>query len=370
MRLHIPYKLTQPPYSYIAIGTLIIVLIGTSVAIAVATRKPSNTVAVATTPTPTSTPSPSPTPTPLGTNWLTRETANTEADLNRRPLAVIVENHPDARPQAGLADADIVYEALAEGGITRFMAVFANPTDSYKVGPIRSARTYFVDYATELGAIFGHVGGNMDALDQIQATSNFYDLDQFSVGSPVYARDTSRKVATEHTMFSTTNGLWEYAITNRRYPATTTTTGAWNIEPITPLEQRPQAQEFLVTFSSASYTAGWTYDRTTNTYARTMGGSAHRDRVSGAQITSSTVILQTVSKQATRTRINEDGLKMTLTGTGSAKIFQNGTLTEATWKKTGNERTRYYNASGTEIGIVPGKTWISLVHNDTGITIK
>ena len=121
----------------------------------------------------------------------------------RHPLAIIVENHPDARPQAGLTKASVVYEAIAEGGITRFLAVFGtNQAD--KVGPVRSARTYFVNWAEGYNAFFGHVGGNMDALDKIKA-DKVYDLDEFAFGNDYWREGTG--VAIEHTAFTSTENL-------------------------------------------------------------------------------------------------------------------------------------------------------------------
>jgi hypothetical protein len=86
----------------------------------------------------------------------------------RKPIAVVVENHPDARPQSGLNDAALVFETFAEGGITRFLAVFQE-NDVANIGPVRSARPYFVEWATSLKALFAHVGGNIDALDLISS---------------------------------------------------------------------------------------------------------------------------------------------------------------------------------------------------------
>src|SRR3990167_951299 len=134
----------------------------------------------------------------------------------RRPLAVMIENHADARPQSGLTSADIVYEAVAEGGITRFMAIFYCNLSDTQVGPVRSARTYFLDWLSEYDALYAHVGGAntpgpADALSQI-IKYGIKDLNQFSIGFPTFWRDYQRlghPVATEHTMYSTTQKLWE-----------------------------------------------------------------------------------------------------------------------------------------------------------------
>ena len=139
-----------------------------------------------------------------------------EATSKKHPLAIMIENHPQARPQAGLDKASIVYEAIAEGGITRFMALFGT-NEADKVGPIRSSRPYYLDWLEGYSAFYAHVGGNVDALDQIKADS-IYDLDQFIYPTP-YWRDTSLSVSREHTMFSSTIALRQQASKNQ-YPET------------------------------------------------------------------------------------------------------------------------------------------------------
>src|SRR3989344_4594697 len=133
----------------------------------------------------------------------------------RRPLAVMIENHSEARPQSGLTSADIIYEAVAEGGITRFMAIYLCNLSDAQVGPVRSARTYYLDWLGEYDALYAHVGGAntpgpADALSQIMKYG-IKDMNQFSIGFPVFWRDyqrLGRSVATEHTMYSTTAKLW------------------------------------------------------------------------------------------------------------------------------------------------------------------
>src|SRR4030043_707680 len=139
----------------------------------------------------------------------------------RRPLTVMIENHADSRPQSGLSGADVVYEAVAEGGITRFLAVFYCQ-DGGIVGPVRSARTYFLDFISEYGnyPLYVHVGGAnqpgpADAISQISDYdwSGYNDLNQFSISAPTFLRDEDRlghPVATEHTMYSSVSKLWDF----------------------------------------------------------------------------------------------------------------------------------------------------------------
>ena len=326
----------------------------------------SNTVAT-TQPTATPTATPTPTPIPLVARKLDGVLVPTGTE-DIRPLAVMIENHPDARPQSGLSKANLVYEAIAEGGITRFMAVFANPQTSVRVGPVRSARTYFLDFATELNAFYAHVGGNIDALDQISQKGGVGNLDEFSVGSPTYARDPSRNVAIEHTMYSTTDALWQYAMKKGMSPTSQYT--GWSFTDPAPTADRGSAQSAHIVFSSASYTVDWKYNLATNLYERSLAGSPHLDAIDTTQITASNIVLQTVVTTHITTRIGEDGWRFTLTGSGKGTLLQNGIATPITWKKSGTDRTIYTTADGKEVQFVRGTTWVELVHSSTGITIK
>jgi len=286
---------------------------------------------------------------------------------NRIPLGVMVENHPDARPQAGLDKASIVYEAIAEGGITRFLAIYG-PKDASEVGPVRSARTYYVSWAREWKALYAHVGGNIDALDIIKNEKKVYDLDQFSLGTTAYWRK-KLNVATEHTMFTDTTKLRAVAAT-KSYPA------EGSFEPNLFKEEqlitsRPEAQSVVVNFSTNTYAVKWTYDKTTNSYLRAMAGTAHKDAVTSEQLSAKNIVIQYVASKATKTRINEQGAIFTVTGEGKAKFIQDGIATECTWKRaTEDVRTRFYDSAGNEMKFNAGNTWYEIVHPDLTVTVS
>ena len=311
--------------------------------------------------------SPTPTPTPSLTSSKLSGAMVPVGSEALRPLAVMIENHPDARPQSGLGSADLVYEAIAEGGITRFMAVFGDPRVSVKVGPIRSARTYYVDFATELGAFYAHVGGNADALDELKSDGRIYNLDEFSVGEPTFAREFNRNVALEHTMYSTTDKLWNYATSNKNTPSTADYQ-SWQFAADPPASSLPQSQKVTINFSSSQFQVTWNYDPTTNSYSRVMAGQPHIDVDTNKQITAKNIILETVAKKPTTTRINEQGWIYTLTGSGSAVVINNGHATPVTWKKSGTDRTRYYTTDGKEVTLTEGTTWVEIVHTDIPTT--
>jgi len=325
-------------------------------------------VCLTSTPTPSSTAStPTPTPVPLTARALDGVLVSGD-HANTRPLAVMIENHPDARPQSGLSSANLVYEAIAEGGITRFMAVFADPPTSVRVGPVRSARTYFLDFATELNAYYAHVGGNIDALDQIKQVGGVGNLDQFTDGSPTYQRDTTRKVAIEHTMYSTTQKLWDYAQSKNMSPSTGSYTSWKFADGALPGAHPATESPVVINFSQASYKVSWAYDGTRNLYLRSQAGAAHIDANNNAQITANNIVLQTVSRTHITTRMGEDGWRYQLTGSGNGVLVQNGTARPISWKKTGTGRTIYYNQDGSEATFVRGTTWVEIVHPDISVS--
>src|SRR3989344_6053428 len=261
-----------------------------------------------------------------------------------RPLGVMIENHEDSRPQSGLSSADVIYEAVAEGGITRFLAVYYCQ-DAGIIGPVRSARTYFLDFMSEYGTfpLYAHVGGantpgKANALGQIDdyGWGGYNDLNQFSIGFPTFKRDESRlgrQVATEHTMYSTTTKLW--VIGERRGLTEKDKDGdMWDDEFIKykfkdepGMSERPVAQGVHVEFWEGykAYFADWTYDKTTNTYLRKSGGVVHNDRNTGKQLSSKNLVVLMMSEsRANDGYENNVHLLYKNKGKGTAYFFIDG----------------------------------------------
>lgn len=285
---------------------------------------------------------------------------------NRHTLGVMIENHPDSRPQSGLADAGVVYEAQAEGGITRFLALFG-PKLPEKAGPVRSARTYYLDWCLEYDCFYAHVGGNIDALDLIPKIG-IKDLDQFAIGTRAYAREPKKGVAIEHTMFATVAKLYDMA--KQKGWDQTGGQAAVSFKEDSAAKTRPAAQTIDIEISSKQFNTSWAYDPTTNTYIRSMGGTLHKDGRTGEQIKSKVVVVQEVASRPIVTRINEQGLVMTTVGEGKAKIYQDGVAVEGTWKKTSQKsRTVFYDATGTEVKFNAGQRWITVVDPGSKVTV-
>jgi hypothetical protein len=305
----------------------------------------------------------------------------------RRPMAVMIENHEDARPQSGLSSADIVYETIAEGGITRFMGVYycgAAFGDTI-LGPVRSARTYFLDWASEYSQnpIYVHVGGantpgKADALGQITkyGWSGENDLNQFGLSVKECKRDGDRlsNVAVEHTMYCFTENLWKLA-DKRGWAAEDSdkeswedTFSSWKFTDKTPDTGKSATSitfDFWDDFSQ--YTVSWQYSGDTKVYKRANGGKSHVDNNTKKQIESTTVMIQFVKETGPI-----DDLKHMLygtTGTGKATVFVHGQAQALTWKKkTRLSRTVFYDTKGKEYSFQPGKIWIEAVPAGNTIT--
>lgn len=292
----------------------------------------------------------------------------------RRPLAVMIENHSEARPQSGLSSADVIYEAVAEGGITRFMAVFYCNLSDIQVGPVRSARTYYLDWLGEYDALYVHVGGAntpgpADALSQI-IKYGVKDLNQFSIGFPVFWRDYQRlghPVATEHTMYSTTAKLWEVGA-KRGWTATDSAGVRWDNNFVSWKFKRDKGggttSNIKVNFweSQPEYQVEWQFDAATNSYKR-KNGEPHVDLNNKQQLEAKVIIVQ--FQRESNANDGYPGNVHLLYGTigsGKALIFQDGNAVEGKWmKQSRTARTKYVDGSGKEIEFNSGQIWIQTV---------
>lgn len=275
----------------------------------------------------------------------------------RHPLAIMIENHPEARPQSGISKAKIIYEAIAEGGITRFMAIFG-PSDASKVGPVRSARTFYLDWALEYKAFYAHVGGNLDALKLIPEIG-ILDLDQFRYGVKAFWREPKAGKATEHTMYTDTKKLYQIAEDNKWSKEADFEKLKFKQEAA--MENRGQTKEIKIDFSSASYQVIWKYDPTSNQYNRWLAGEAHQDAI-GEALSAKNVIVEQVERWPAPTEINESGWAMKTTGEGPAWLYLDGKEIKGTWRKADRKtRTKFYDENGNEVEFNRGVFWYEIV---------
>jgi len=310
--------------------------------------------------------------------------------LAHRPLGVMIENHQEARPQSGVSFADVVYEAVAEGGITRFLTVFYC-NDAPEVGPVRSARTYFVDFISEYAdnPLYAHVGGAnasgpADALGQIDSYgwTGYNDLNQFSIGFPTYWRDYDRlghTVATEHTMYSTTSKLWDVG-KQRGLTNVDKNNVSWdkNFIPYTfkedaSIDSRGTVSSIHIPFwQDTDYAVDWIYNKTSNLFSRNNGGVPHLDLDTKKQLTAKTlVVLYMAESNANDGYENNIHLLYQDKGTGKATVFMDGKQIDATWKKPSRtSRTMIYDSSGRPVVFDRGVIWFEIVSTTTQVTVK
>lgn len=288
----------------------------------------------------------------------------------RRPLGIMVENHADARPTLGLSRADIIYEAVAEGGITRFLALYLCQ-DAGDIAPIRSARTYFIDWLSEYSAAYSHVGGAntpgpADALGQIR-DYEIKDMDQFGLGFPTYWRGTDKLAP--HNVHSTTKKLWEAAEERGYGPdedgeSWSETFKPWAFKDEAALEARGDQKPIIVPFweQAADYTVTWQYDKTTNVYKRYHGQTSQEDPITKEVLTAKNLIIQLQRERQANDGYPDGHLLYTTTGSGDALIFMDGKAVKGKWiKKDRTARTVFVDAQGKEVSLNRGLVWIQTI---------
>ncbi|MEO5950298.1 MAG: DUF3048 domain-containing protein [Candidatus Saccharimonadales bacterium] len=339
---------THRAMSYGIIGAILIVITGT-VALVIFNKQPvAQTIKSVTT-------APKPKPAPIFYSPLTGIKVDTEAATTQAVTAIMIENSPDARPQSGLKDAGVVFEAVAEGGITRFLTLHQEDKPQI-IGPVRSVRMYYVDWLAAFNASVAHVGGSAAALEEVR-NGNYRDIDQFFNGGS-YWRATDRyaphNVYTSFAKLDTLNASKGY--TTSKFTGFTRKDGK-------PAD-KPDATSIAINISGPLYNTSYTYDKVNNRYNRNLAGAPHLDR-EGGQITPSVVIDMNVDMSL----VMEDGYRESITtiGTGTAVIFQNGTAQKVTWtKKDRLSQITFTDDLGKDVPLNRGQTWISAVPNGTG----
>lgn len=283
-----------------------------------------------------------------------------ENESNSYPVAIVIENLTAARPQAGLDQAQIVFEALAEGGITRFLAVFARgqTAEVPEIGPVRSARPYFIDWAEEFDAMFVHIGGSPAALREIEKRKIF-DLNQF-FNSRYFWRDNSKKIASEHTLFISLDKMI-FALRDKKKLDEIPSYGIWKFKSEKALSERPETVKPIeINFSSYNYKVEYRYDREKNDYVRYQAGQPHTVK------SGETIRVKNILTAYTKTTLADaQRLAMETVGGGEALISRDGETIKGTWKKDSNkDRLRFYNSEGQEVELNAGMTWVEIVPTD------
>jgi len=309
----------------------------------------------------------------------------------RRPLAVMIENHAESRPQSGLSYADVVYEAVAEGGVTRFMGIFycGIAGGAVSLAPVRSARMYFLPWVLEYDALYNHVGGagrcsddtvddRAKALCQIEQFK-IKDMDQFGLDFKACHRVTNRldhEVAFEHTMACYTDELYKVAESrgwtnvdqNSKNTPWDKNFTAWKFkDPSTSPGQAATDIKFDFWASMPDYSVEWRYDSSTNSYKRINGGKQVVDQNTGKQIVAKNVVVQQVLETGP---IDEhQHMIYDIIGKGKMLVFQDGKVATGTWFKSGSAgRTKFVLDNGKEVQFNGGLIWVEWVPAANQIT--
>lgn len=309
-----------------------------------------------------------------------------DENSNQRPIAVMIDNNVGNSFHAGLQDSYINYEIIVEGGLTRIMAVFKDKNVSL-IGPVRSSRHYFLDYALESDCIYTHYGWSTYAENDIKALSvnninGLYDEQPFW-------RDNT--IAAPHNVFTTTERIYSYAST-KQYP---TTTNEWQllnystseVDLSTPIGTKTVTNEetgkkekvnvqnedliiantIIIPYSNYQ-TRGYTYDSTRKVYLRTMNNQPHVDKTTHEQLYYKNIIIEKVSNSQLDSYGRQD---LKTTGSGEGYYITNGYALPIIWtKSTRKSKTKYTYNNGEEIKINDGNTFIQIMPSRYSPTIN
>lgn len=287
------------------------------------------------------------------------------AQLATRPLAVMIENSPRARPQSGLLDACVVYEAITEGGITRFLAIYQHGSPSM-IGPVRSARPHFINLQREYDAVYVHCGQSYEALQMLATDSSITHLDEMLHGTPFW-RDRERRAP--HNLYTSAEKLRAYV---RKQ--------GWESTPEQPIKfwtagRMPDttlaADTMRIRFPGAgSYDLRFVYDAKRGGYLRYMDGKLHVDRESGKPIVAHNVIVQRVA--AEKFMSSDAGtFDVRVLGSGEGKFFSAGRTMPLLWNKySSRAATQFTDLQGKTLPFQRGQTWVEIVPVDGTVTVS
>jgi len=284
----------------------------------------------------------------------------------KRPLAIVVENHPDARPQIGLDQADIVFETLTEGGITRFIAMFYSKEPTV-VGPVRSMRKYFLDFTGGLGnPVYMHVGYAESTNPEANAIGALNTGGYNTLGfTNIWWRASGRSAP--HNAYVSTKDLWAGAL--ERGWTTAAVSSLWEFKDpeVTPNVTNPNISVDWGAWADHGFDVKWQYDLTQNKYLRFYDNTAHTDELSKNQYFANTILVLFTQQQ-----LADDGtarITIKTNGTGKALVFEDGKVIAGTWyKESAKDYFRVKDAIDKVVQFNRGLTWVMVVPLDSNVT--
>ena len=275
----------------------------------------------------------------------------------------MIDNHPDAVPQSGLNEAAMVFEGLAEFGITRFMATYVAGTPVEQIGPIRSTRLYFAQLAMGTHSIYGHAGGSPDGQELVRTTTELINFD--ADGSTASFRDQTR--AAPHNLY-TTSALLQTLSENFPLDAAELVDVGYLYDVTIPAGQPIGAIGYF--FADSSSRASWSWDSGCDCYLRSQRDLAHTDRLTGAQLNTKNIVLMEVTGSI-RPGDDKARIDQYVVGGGRARVFRDGVMVEASWSKESEAGPlRFVDGQGGEIPFAPGALWIAGVPSFDNVTMQ
>lgn len=278
-----------------------------------------------------------------------------------RPFAIMIDNHPDAYPQSGLNRASMVIEALAEYGITRYLAIYPGnlTADDRAIGPVRSARDYYVQWAMGFGAYYLHAGGSPTGLALAESSPVIINVDALRADSEAnfFRVETATRFA-PHNLYTTGSILRTLGSSDTGF--TRADVGYLYALPMG-MEQRGPASTITYYFEYADQPVGWTYDPMSNSYFRTRFGKPAIDEVSQAQLSTQNVVIIEVSEAAIEGD-DKGRIEQQIIGSGKGVFYHDGIREEITWQKSSAEaQLAFYTKDGKEVYFTAGQIWISAI---------
>jgi hypothetical protein len=346
-------------------SAVVLVLIISGTAFAMMSRHQPAQSAVAT---PRLTPPPTPTPVPTPTLVTDPVTGNMVTPVvAAQPVAgVMIENfYPDARPQSGLSQAGIVYEALAEGGITRFLAIFQEPFPGV-MGPVRSLRPYYLDWGLERGIPVAHAGGSQPALAEI-VPLGLKNINALEYDGSYFYRISTRYAP--HNLYTNSNLLTQ--VVSKLGFAQPPTFQPLPRKGDTPAA-KPPATDIKIPFSYTAYNAEYKYNAAGNDYFRFEGGAPQVDAGNGGkQIQVKNLAVEFIPVTYGTQNDGDPDTDYHLIGTGKLIVFEDGNVITGTWSKASDSApTQLLDQTGKPITFDRGSIWFNAVPTNTNVTYQ
>ena len=275
-----------------------------------------------------------------------------------RPIAVMIDNDSDkARPQIGLENAYLVYEIVVEGQATRFMALFKD-YGLEKVGPVRSSRHYFLDYAMEHGAIYSHAGWSPQAAKDISSLG-INNINGVLGDGACFWRDNTYD-STWHNLYTSTVKLSEYAKNKKGYSMETDNP----IPDYNKVDTVPEGGEAITKVSipyASFYKLNYVYDETTKRYVRYVNGDAHVSQT-GAALDAKNIILYQLKNTPLSDGENKGRQELSNIGSGTGYYLSDGKMVKINWSKPSRQKKTVYTLEdGSPLMLNPGNTYIQIV---------